>query len=232
MIPPHKSPGAMAFIQHQGRHPEKQHSPLCWVSDMIQFKNDWINCIPLLSLCLPFSHPNVHAHACTRTHANTFLLSHWAGMRRGNFTAQTALEGIPAMKLGPLSPVFRKDTTLFFSSANLADDLNRPATYVSTLQLCPLTLFSPTEPVPFPQTHQSSFLPQPLLWWEHPLPSKSQLGWHFSDPPGWWLRCPCYVLLWGAYLSHPDCNLSPQSSCKSWDTELSLSCSQTCIKVG
>lgn len=64
------------------------------------------------------------------------------------------------------------------------------------------------------------------------LPSKSQLGWHFSDPPGWWLRCPCYVLLWGAYLSHLDCNLSPPNSCKSWDTELSLSCSQTCIKVG
>lgn len=100
VVPPHKSPGAMAFIQNSLATTPSVAS-LIWLSSKM---TESIFFLPFLLASL--SYPQracVHTH--TQTHRFTNIgLSLWAETRKGSYAEQSVPEDIPPVKLEPLIP--------------------------------------------------------------------------------------------------------------------------------
>lgn len=157
VIPLHKSPGAVAFIQHGLVTPwEATPSPLLelWYDSVQKWLNRLNSSSFPLSLLLTPTCMHTCVHALRQMHALDFLAEQkW---ERGTLQ-HSVLEGTLPMKWGPLSPVFRNGhNTLFPSIWQVTWILQQ----LSTPQLCPLTLSSPTQPVPFLQTPHALSCPR------------------------------------------------------------------------
>ena len=195
VIPLHKSPGVVAFIQHGLVTPwEATPSPVLelWYDSVQKWLNRLNSSSFPLSLLLTPTCMHTCVHALRQTHALGFLAKQkW---ERGTLQ-HSVLEGTLPMKWGPLSPVYRKGHNTLLPS----NDLNSPATFHSPT-LSSDTL-QPYSTCPISSNTPCSFLPQTLLWWDHP--SSFLFWWPLVHPLGlsldglpWWLRgkesiCQC-----------------------------------------
>lgn len=104
VIPPHKSPGAMAFIQHRLATPS--------VASLIWLSLKWLNQLSSFPFSLPpFFTPNIcvhvhlHMHPHTHTHAHThFGLSRWGLKENGELQRTVWLRRHFSNEVGVLSP--------------------------------------------------------------------------------------------------------------------------------
>ena len=157
VIPLHKSSGAVAFIQHGLVTPwEATPSPLLelWYDSVQKWLNRLNSSSFPLSLLLTPTCMHTCVHVLRQMHALGFLAEQkW---ERGTLQ-HSVLKGTLPMKWGPLSPVFRKGhNTLLPSIWQVPWILQQ----LSTPQLCPLILSSPTQPVPFLQTPHALSCPR------------------------------------------------------------------------
>lgn len=239
VVPPHKSPGAVAFIQHSLATAPSVAS-LMWLSSKMTESTFFL---PFL-LSSPLT-SKVHVCTHTRTHTDTQTHRHWAltlnRNEKGKLCRTVCPRKYSSSEVGASDPGIIKETWDFFPSADLADDLNLLTTSLTTPQLCPPTSFWPYWICSVYSNTACIF----LLWLcsdgntlppsssdELYFPSSSQLRCHFYDPPGWWFRCPYYVLPWGASRHNLDYNFPLWCTCKLRDTEQGLSRSQTSMNVG
>ena len=196
VIPLHKSPGAVAFIQHGLVTPwEATPSPLLelWY-DLVQ---KWLNRLNSSSFPLSLLLTPTCVHTCAHALRQMCTLGFLAEQKWERGPLQ-CLGRYPSHEMGTSECSIQKGTQ-HSSSISLEGDLNSPATFHSpvlssgTLQPYSACCISSNTPC--------SFLPQTLLWWDHP---SSLLFWWTLvhslclslDGLPWWLRgkestCQC-----------------------------------------